>query len=82
MPTGSGKSSLYKYLYDLTLMVKKTSGCSEDVATWFVGDATFEKMGELMSNNNGCLFGLYDELSIYISNSTKSISWKRSCSFT
>lgn len=58
MPTGTG--------YDLTLMVRKRSGCSEDVATWFVGDATFEKMDELMSKNNGCLFGLYDELSTFL----------------
>ena len=66
MPTGSGKSSLYKYLYNLTIMVRKKSGCSEDAPTWFVGDATFEKMGELMSKNHGCLFGLCDELSTFL----------------
>ena len=36
-----------------------------DKPTWLVGDATFDKMGELMSLNNGCLFGLYDELSTF-----------------
>ena len=31
----------------------------------YIGDSTFEKMGELMAQNNGSLFGLYDELSSY-----------------
>ena len=65
MPTGSGKSSLYKYLYDITCEIRKRSGCTQDDPTWLVGDATFDKMGELMSHNHGCLFGLYDELSTF-----------------
>lgn len=66
MPTGSGKSSLFKYLVDITNEIRKSSGCSDDEPPWFVGDSTFEKMGELMSNNKGCLFGLYDELSTFL----------------
>lgn len=66
MPTGSGKSSLYKYLVDIANEIRKCSGCSDTEPLWFVGDSTFEKMGELMSKNNGCLFGLYDELSTFL----------------
>ena len=66
MPTGSGKSSLYKYMYDPTKKILEKSGCTLDDPTWFVGDATFEKMGELMSKNRGCLFGLFDELSTFL----------------
>ena len=29
---------------------------------WLLQDATFEKMGVLMSENNGRLLGMYDEL--------------------
>ena len=65
MPTGSGKSSLYKYLYNLTCEVRRRCA-GTDKPTWLVGDATFDKMGELMSYNNGCLFGLYDELSTFL----------------
>ncbi len=66
MPTGSGKSSLYKYLHELTCNVCKQRGYKADNPSWFIGDSTFEKMGELMSKNNGCLFGLYDELSTFL----------------
>jgi hypothetical protein len=66
MPTGSGKSSLYKYLYDLTNDIRKACTLPESEPTWFIGDASFEKMGELMSCNSGCLFGLYDELSTFL----------------
>jgi len=36
---------------------------SEQDPTWLLQDATFEKMGALMSENSGRLIGLYDELS-------------------
>lgn len=65
MPTGSGKSSLYKYLVDLANNIRRKCGCSQEDPAWFVGDATFEKMGEQMSHNGGRLFGLYDELSTF-----------------
>ncbi len=29
-------------------------------------DATFEKMGVLISENNGCLLGMYDEFSSFL----------------
>lgn len=66
MPTGSGKSSLYKYLVDLANNIRRKCGCSQEDPAWFVGDATFEKMGEQMSHNGGRLFGLYDELSTFL----------------
>jgi len=33
---------------------------------WFVGDATCEKMGDMMASNGGCLLGLYDELCTFL----------------
>ena len=33
---------------------------------WFLGDATCEKMGELMAANGNRLFGLYDELAAFL----------------
>lgn len=65
MPTGSGKSSLHKYMHDITSKIQTRSGCTSG-QSWFVGDATFDKMGELMSKNGGCLFGLFDELSTFL----------------
>lgn len=82
MPTGSGKSSLYKYLSDLTNNIQESSRVasnksSSDEPAWFIGDATFEKMGELMSRNGGCLFGLYDAFLTQIN-----LSRERTCSFS
>ena len=34
--------------------------------TWLLQDATFEKMGVLMAENNGRLLGMYDELSAFL----------------
>ena len=33
---------------------------------WLLQDATFEKMGVLMAENNGRLLGMYDELSAFL----------------
>ena len=66
IPTGSGKFSLYKYLYDMTFEIRKRSGCTPDQPTWLVEDATFDKMGELMLQNQRCFFGLCDELSTFL----------------
>ena len=40
-------------------------GCSSD-PVWLLGDATCEKMGDLMAANGGRLLGLYDELSTFL----------------
>ena len=34
--------------------------------SWLLQDATFEKMGALMSDNSGRLLGIYDELSSFL----------------
>ena len=34
---------------------------------WLLQDATFDKMGSLMSENSGRLLGIYDELSSFLS---------------
>ena len=34
--------------------------------TWILQDATFEKMGVLMAENNGRLLAIYDELSAFL----------------
>jgi hypothetical protein len=66
MPTGSTKSALYHYLNDVILKIRKKCGCGQLDALWLLGDATCEKMGELMATNSGRLFGLYDELTSFL----------------
>lgn len=39
---------------------------SDSEPEWLLQDATFEKMGALMANNNGRLLGMYDELSAFL----------------
>ncbi len=34
--------------------------------SWLLHDATFEKMGVLMAENGGCLLGMCDELSAFL----------------
>jgi len=62
MPTGSTKSALYQYLNKIVLQVRKQCGYKEIDPVWLLGDATCEKMGDLMAANHGRLLGLYDEL--------------------
>ena len=66
MPTGSGKSPLFKYL--LTTVRKARDRCqlSKNDPTWQLEDATFEKMGAMMAENHSKLLGLYDELSAFL----------------
>lgn len=66
MPTGSGKSPLYKYLLDLIRMTRRQCGLDETKPGWLLEDATFEKMGDLMDENHGKLMGLYDELLTFL----------------
>ena len=41
--------------------------CEEDEGPfWLSDDQSFEKLGELMNDNNGKLLGLYDELSMFL----------------
>ena len=66
MPTGSTKSSLYHYLHGVVLKVRNECGYSHRDAAWLLGDATCEKMGDLMASNGTRLLGLYDELSAFL----------------
>ena len=66
MPTGSGKSSLCKYLKYLVDEAREKSGTDTDTS-WFADDQSLEKMGALMDENNSKLLGLYDELAMFLS---------------
>ena len=66
MPTGSTKSSLFQYLQGIVVRVRKACGYTGRDPAWLLGDATCEKMGDLMATNGGRLLGLYDELSTFL----------------
>ena len=72
MPTGSGKSPLCHYIAKLLQEIRQRT---RDSASWQIEDATFEKMGELMSCNGGRILGMYDELTTFLTH--KSLSWQR-----
>lgn len=65
MPTGSGKSTLFKHLYALLQAIRELCDQNEHDPVWAI-DATFEKMGVLMSQNSARLLGLYDELASFL----------------
>ena len=58
MPTGSTKSALYHYLQSIVLKVRKKCQKSLNNPMWLLGDATCEKMGDLMSSNGNRLLGM------------------------
>ena len=65
MTTGSGKSTLCKFLRNL--VKKARTRCAEsNEASWLSYDQSFEKLGELMECNHGKLLGLYDELAMFL----------------
>lgn len=65
MPTGSGKTSLCKFLKQLVDDTHANVG--SDSSSWFIDDQSMEKMGALMNENNSKLLGLYDELAMFLS---------------
>lgn len=67
MPTGCGKSSLYKYLRHLVEQAHDQCGQGEKNASWLLDDQSFEKLGELMEANYGKGLGLCDELPMFLS---------------
>ena len=67
MPTGSGKSSLCKYLRQLVNEARANCGLDDSHPSWFLDDQSFEKMGASMSENECKLLGLYDELPMFLS---------------
>jgi len=64
MSTGAGKSPLCTYTESILYTVQ--SKVSDEQRCWEVGDTTFEKMGERMSLNSNRLFGIYDELTTFL----------------
>ena len=65
MLTGSGKTSLCRYLKRLVDNTHTNIG--EDDPSWYLDDQSFEKMGAMMNDNYSKLFGLYDELAMFLS---------------
>ena len=61
------KSALYQYLNTIIIRVRERCGYTPHDPAWLLGDATYEKMGDLMAANDGRLLGLYDELSTFLS---------------
>ena len=70
MPTGSGKSVLFKHIFSLLQVIRQKCGLSEKDPSWIFDDATLEKMGAMMHDNCSRLLGLYDEITAFL---TKSI---------
>ena len=66
MPTGSGKSPLYKFLLGLLRKARVKICLNEDDPSWLLEEATFEKMGAMMAENHSKLLGLYDKLSSFL----------------
>ena len=52
MPTGSGKTPLYSFLNNLIEKVRSCSHVEENGSSWKVDDASFKKLGAMMSDNN------------------------------
>ncbi|XP_044177155.1 uncharacterized protein LOC114970457 isoform X2 [Acropora millepora] len=68
MPTGTGKSTIYRYLTDILRKVR-TKLENEDMVlkNWLLSDQNVEKLGELMAKNDGKVLGLCDELTNLLS---------------
>ena len=66
MPTGSSKSSLYQFLHAVITKVGEGMWLHYRDLSWLLGDASCEKMGDLMALNGGQLLGHYDELSMFL----------------
>ena len=60
MPTGSGKYPLYGFLVD-SITTVRSHILSGPHSTWLLHDASYEKMGNLMSGNNGKMLAMYDK---------------------
>ena len=58
MPTGSGKSTLFRYLFSQLQQIRSLAGVSPEDPSWILDDASFEKMGALMHFNASRLLGL------------------------
>ena len=66
MPTGCGKTSIFKYLLKLLSLTRAKLKVSDLEPSWNLDEATFEKMGALMNDNGGRLLGIYDEMTTFL----------------
>lgn len=66
MPTGSGKSSMFRQVLRLLNMTRSCRCVPPTAPSWTLDEATFEKMGALMDENAGRLLGMYDELTTFL----------------
>ena len=69
MPTGSGKSTLFKFLYELVEKVRENAGprrTDTEDTQWLAGESSIERLGFNMAENGGRLIGIYDELSHFL----------------
>lgn len=67
MPTGSGKSALFKLLTRIVADARHELKMTEmSNASWTMDEASFEKMGAMMAENDGRLLGIYDELTTFL----------------
>ena len=58
---------IYKNTYHYnTIIVSSFTNNVDTDPTWLLQDATFEKMGQMMSENGGRLLGMFDELSAFL----------------
>ena len=58
--------SSYKFLLGLLRKCRRKVGLDETQPPWLLDEATFEKMGAMISDNHCKLVGLYDELSSFL----------------
>lgn len=68
--SGTGRTTIHRYLMNLLQNVRTRLETEEEaivVKTCLLSDQSFEKLGELMSQNDCQAFGLYDELTIWLS---------------
>ena len=66
MPTGSGKTPLFKLLKGLIDKTRMRCGLTLADRSWCLDNQSFEKMGSLMADNHGKLIVLYDELTMFL----------------
>ena len=66
MPTGSCKSALFKILVQLVSETRKLCKLDDRSPAWIFDEATFEKMGALMAENDGQLLGIFNELTSFL----------------
>lgn len=66
MPTGSGKSTLFRHVYKLIQNIRSKLELRDRDPSWVFEDGSFEKMGALMKDNSCRLLGFYDELLTFL----------------